>query len=204
LTLSLSSCVTYCRICISLRLLVSLFRPVDFKGPDESFGQLFGNTEKATLLKEILPHLEIASEAQVDVFLQPRLPDPTKIYTGALISAIRNWDSIWIQLDEETDSLTRVSSEITMFYRNLKANEEDGLIYEVMLKEGRFVAAQQADEEDVIFYRAKITKEEKERVELLYVDYGNSAWVMKKDVYPLHSYFVKDHLMAFETMFKAR
>jgi len=183
-------------------LLVSLFRPINFSGPDEKFSEIFGVTENPLVIREMLLNMEFPSEAQKNVFLKPRLPDPTKIYPGAMISVIRGWDSIWIQMDMELEMISRIAGELTMFYQNLSAS---GVTLESLgnpMIEGTYVAAQLSDEEENIWYRGKIVEEKDGRVLVHYIDYGNLDWVKKDETYPLHSYFVKDYLMAFEVMLK--
>ncbi|ODN04686.1 Tudor domain-containing protein 1, partial [Orchesella cincta] len=181
-------------------LLVSLFRPIDFSGPDESFCEVFGVSEKPTVNREILQEFQPVSQALVNVFLKSRLPDPNKIYPGAMISVINGWDSMWIQLEEEQVVADRISAELTMFYQNLGSSEE--WEFENSLTVGKYVAAQQTDEEGLVWYRAKIVKEDKDQCLLHYIDHGNSEWVKKVEVFPLHTYFIKDHLMTFEVMLK--
>ncbi|CAL8131601.1 unnamed protein product [Orchesella dallaii] len=184
-------------------LLVSLFRPVDFSGPDESFSEIFGVTEKPVVIREMLQNMEFPTEAQTNVFLKPRLPDPTKIYPGAMISVIRSWDSIWIQMDTEQDMALRIAAELTMFYQNLCASGLTPESFENFITEGAYVVAQLSDEDEDIWYRGKIVEVKEDRVLLHYIDYGNLDWVPNNEVYPLHSYFVKDHLMAFEVKLTA-
>jgi len=175
---------------------VSLFVPNDLTGIDKSFSEIFEVADRPPMVKEILQDMQPMTEELEAVFLKPRLPDENTCHPGAVLSVFNGCDSMWIQFDEERNMAARISMEMARFYKNGACDETTKINFAENMKVGMFVAVDSV--EDKLWYRAKILKIEGKQLLLHYIDFGNVDCLECAAVFPLHSYFAKDHILALE------
>lgn len=182
---------------------MSLFQPTEeFSGADKSFADLLDIKQRPAVVNEILQMMQPVEDKLANIFLVNKLPDPNKLYPGAMISVINNWDSIWIQFEESIENSSTLCAEMAQFYDNggcLVEKLEEFLSNDAT---GKYVVAKQPDEEDDLWCRCKVMEEKDQQLTLLFIDYGNVETLNKVDVMPMHTYFAKDALLAFQVAVK--
>ncbi|CAH1789464.1 unnamed protein product [Owenia fusiformis] len=181
----------------------------DLESSDEEDNDLdFSHGDKVTSSEQISPQkmepLE-ASQADgaaalpsslVERDLTPYWP-PTQEYVDVMVSAVDTAGHFWVQVVSPlSPHLDKLVDEMTNFY----SKPDFHYIRPVTeAKVGDMVAAMfEADQSDKSWYRARITDVDRGKVELYYVDYGDSGEMPLCVCYPLKSDFLKIPFQAVE------
>ncbi|XP_041356095.1 microtubule-associated protein futsch-like [Gigantopelta aegis] len=92
-----------------------------------------------------------------------------------IVSAIEHPGHFWVQiLSEKAEQLEKLTDSLTAFYRTQEATENFPMPAAAV---GDVVAA--PFEQDDEWYRARVTDVGDEKVDLFYVDYGDSCWISR-------------------------
>ena len=114
-------------------------------------------------------------------------------YQGVL-SCVEDERSLWLQLEGDDILAESLTNELTEFV-NLADSPE------LTAKEaavGRHVVAQQNDEKDLRWYRARIVEAANGKYTVLYLDYGNYDIITLDKMKPLISYFAMNKCFALQ------
>lgn len=118
---------------------------------------------------------------------QDSLPNKTNDYFEVYVSAVENPSHFWVQMvGSKALHLEWLQEQITAFASTAEAKQNYRLTDVV---QGEMVAAR-FEEGDSIYYRAKILGEVPDnKVDLYFVDFGDSSYANKEDVFKLRSDF---------------
>ncbi|CAL8105314.1 unnamed protein product [Orchesella dallaii] len=178
-------------------LVVSLFKPIDFTGPEESFAKVFGLTKRVPSRLTELTDFIMATEATAAMYLDRTGADSTRhLVSKAKFAACRYENCIYLlPLSDEKEVRKRAlfTSQLSEYYENFRQNVG-------VIPIGKYVAActSSGTDKPSNWYRAEVLEEVKDQLKLLDIDTGCLELVNIKKVFPLHAYFLKDQVMAYK------